>query len=432
MKRSFCVVCLCSGLLSMVGCSSTGGVRATSIDINKSIEEVNNEVLLLNIVREYKHKPIYFTEFTQFNGTAPSVKGNVSQITFPFGGDIAKGSSAQIGLTNNVGVTYQIGNLNTNDFYRGMMTPLQSQTFKYYWDMRWNRELILRLFINRVRLCEITQDGAIRVIRNLAVYNDNPEEFDHFIKTISRYPDEEHGTVEIDFVAAAHKGPDKSAGPKDDSKPAAGAPAPVPDVPKAQTVDDAAKNIKFLNSKTGEEYTYVADQDYVLTLDAVVVNKAADLQNESEDKAKKKKSSKSAYYAVIDFRSPESMLYLIGQNVGASLDVATRRNAPSPDAATRRKMPLICSSGVGTDAEKPVPMFFVRQVAPGEKTANDDVAVEYDGETYAIPKDAWIRKNIQDYDRSTSMDVLTLMSEIIGQYKSMQNLPTTQTVRLIQ
>src|SRR5690349_8532779 len=80
-------LCLAVGLAGyLAGCAMLPKERisSSSTDYNLVVEKVQNEMLLLNVVRASKRRPLYFTGFNLLRGSL-SYNFQTGNLTIPFG-----------------------------------------------------------------------------------------------------------------------------------------------------------------------------------------------------------------------------------------------------------------------------------------------------------------------------------------------------------
>jgi hypothetical protein len=143
---------LCSGLclLSLAaGCAfiPKDNITNTTTDYNLVVEKVQNEMLLLNIVRASKRRPMYFTSFNLMRGSM-AYNLQTGSMNIPFG-RIGAGAGLYTITSPSASYTtspsFDIGVLDSKEFMVGLLTNVPMETFKYYWDQRWSKEMLLHI-----------------------------------------------------------------------------------------------------------------------------------------------------------------------------------------------------------------------------------------------------------------------------------------------
>jgi hypothetical protein len=164
--------------LSQYGCVSRQ-LAPTVVSYNLPVEQAQNEVLLLNAIRAEHHLPMYLTDISKITG---SIRRDVTAtVALPFGhllhagretagvdtGSATANGTATPGATYSVNPTFDVNVLNTQDFMRGFLQPIDTKTFAYYWDQAYPPELLLHLFVLRVEVeDQVTKKGNVTIYEN--------------------------------------------------------------------------------------------------------------------------------------------------------------------------------------------------------------------------------------------------------------------------
>ncbi len=135
-------------VLLLAGCAFQVRIAEDGVAYNKTVERMQNELLLLNILRAKDRKPMHFTALSLIRG---NLRGSFdSRGTFPFGGDASDmfTSSAAASYTSNP--SFDVAILNSQEFMKGIMSPTPMETIGYYQDQGWPPRLLAYLFIRRI------------------------------------------------------------------------------------------------------------------------------------------------------------------------------------------------------------------------------------------------------------------------------------------
>ena len=158
---------MCFGITIIVflaGCAQfqKEQMAISATDYNLVVERSQNDVLLLNIVRAAKRRPMYFTTLQDVKGSSSYLldTGNIYTPIATFGLSQIKSSSgtfAPYSISPRANYSsspiFDMAVLNNSKaFINGMLTPVTLKTFKYFWDQGWSKELLLNLFVQRVKL----------------------------------------------------------------------------------------------------------------------------------------------------------------------------------------------------------------------------------------------------------------------------------------
>lgn len=157
-------VMLAAGVVAVLaGCSFAPFIHSDSLAFDDTIASVSNELLVTNILRARDHAPLHFANLSalraQFQATASA------QAVFPFGAFsrtapvVASGSGVGSSATraSNTDIlqlqtapSFDFSPLDTQEFTRGILSPIDPQVVKYYFDGDMPQELLLFLFVSRV------------------------------------------------------------------------------------------------------------------------------------------------------------------------------------------------------------------------------------------------------------------------------------------
>jgi len=123
-------------LAVLPGCVSfSGDIYNHAVNYNLAVEQAQNELLLLNVVRAMKQRPMYFTAISLVRGSFQA--SAESGFGVPFGGDATDTYSAQPKGAVSTSPSFDVAVLDSEKFTRGIMTPVCPETFAYYWDQGW-------------------------------------------------------------------------------------------------------------------------------------------------------------------------------------------------------------------------------------------------------------------------------------------------------
>ncbi len=137
-------------LLLTFSCAFSRRIASDAVDYNKSVESAQNKVLLLNVVRASLGRPVYFTDFSQIRG---NLKGGFDgELKTPFGGDAKNDCLATSKGSYASNPTFDLAVLASEEFMRGISTPITPDTFQYFLSQGWSRKLLLLLLSSRCSL----------------------------------------------------------------------------------------------------------------------------------------------------------------------------------------------------------------------------------------------------------------------------------------
>lgn len=407
------------------GCASTTQIADQGVKANMAVERAHNQILMLNVVRAYHRRPLHFTGFTGVNGSIGTGRPGLSLAT-PFGPD-ALSNIYTLTTTFTPDVpSFQTGIYDSQEFMRGLMTPVPAKLVHFYLDQGWPQELILHMFVREIELV----DDKHEVKKRFLNYPPNDQVFSEFQEVVGELS---KCNFEVDTV------PEKTPyGPKIPvnnlrdaeklalSKTADFAIEPVPVVGWPSPGHDAAE---YRLSKVRQTIVFRFEPKEVgKVCDGIAFNETNPATRESkrtmvksgalltnEEKAARRggkpvdeQAAKTAekLTAVLTLRSPEAMIYYLGE-------LAKVQN--EPEFGPRNAATI----GFGYPRPSKKQALFVVEKDPRASDTHV-LEVDYEGSKYAIPKNG-----------GRSMHVLSLVSQIIGLQKKAGDLPATTNVRVL-
>ena len=163
MKRRFAalaVAWICT--LALGGCDAVDRFSGRAVQYNLEAEQVQDQGILLNIIRASKRRPLEFTSISTVTGTA-SASGN-GGLTGPVGPHLPTSSHAfSLGLTVSGGPTFSLGVLDTQEFYEGISNPIPVSLFDFYLKEGYPPNLLFNLFISKI---ELIREGHHETLAN--------------------------------------------------------------------------------------------------------------------------------------------------------------------------------------------------------------------------------------------------------------------------
>lgn len=144
------------GLLgpALGGCSIVDDFSGRAVDYNLEAEQVQEQTMLLNVIRASMRRPMQFTGLQSITGTASLSAG--STLSAPFGEATHRPKSAAspdvFGLSGSVsgGPSFIVPVLDTQEFYEGILNPISLQIFDYYLEQGFPPEVLFDLFVSKV------------------------------------------------------------------------------------------------------------------------------------------------------------------------------------------------------------------------------------------------------------------------------------------
>jgi hypothetical protein len=168
-------------LLATSGCAFRSQVTGMAVEYNEFVAEATNRQTVVNILRARSREPLHFTSFSKVLGTARvegtagldlAANGNGGDQLPQTGGGFAT-SRRSLGATNwtpklgvkiNSGTDFEIGINATDEFWKGITTPVSPATIVHLLRQGWERDLISYLFVQRIEFAGRITDPAGKVV----------------------------------------------------------------------------------------------------------------------------------------------------------------------------------------------------------------------------------------------------------------------------
>jgi hypothetical protein len=359
--------------LALAGCATQYQIAEQSAKANRAVEDAQNEVLLLNVVRAYKERPMYLTAISKIAGPIGTATP-AAALSLPFGPDAARAfnltSSARADAPN-----FDVAVLDTHNFMRGFMQPIAPATVKYYLDQGAPMHFVLSLFIREIR----GPDG--RGVVNDPLVRAHYERFSADLKKLVY-----------------------GCGLRIESQPQRIGP------PLAPAAAESSLGTLIAMQKEGMELRRLSSGAFQLqkpnAVTVFTVDQACNMKLRVAGEDGKARSALNEHIIVL--RSPEAVLHYLGEVARAEL--AGPNDDPGHPYAPE----------VWLSPNHAEPMFVLERGSPQEEGAV--VRVEHEGETYYVPAGE---------AGGRSMHALSVVSQLIGLQKNAAELPTTTSVRVI-
>src|ERR1700735_2793062 len=146
----------------LVGCSALSLapiIEHNATSYHQVVEDVTNSILVTNVLRARDHAPLHYSDLAIVNG---SLQGSAGvQAFLPFGPirPAVTGDAAQAGpVSLQTSPSFALGTLDTDDFNRGILTPVAPDVIKYFLDQGLNPRIAFLIFFEAVRGYGVTLD----------------------------------------------------------------------------------------------------------------------------------------------------------------------------------------------------------------------------------------------------------------------------------
>lgn len=170
-------------LLATTGCAFRSQVSGMAIEYNEFVAEATNRQTVINILRARWREPLHFTSFSKVLGTArvegtagldANFIGNGGE-QLPQGGGFttsrrtlgATNLAPKLGVRINSGTDFEIGINATDDFWKGITSPVSPSTIIHLLRQGWERDLVSYLFIQRIDFAGRIIDPSGKIVATL-------------------------------------------------------------------------------------------------------------------------------------------------------------------------------------------------------------------------------------------------------------------------
>jgi len=169
-------------LLGLSGCVAVDNFASRALAYNQQAEEIKESQLMLNVIRAAYREPLQFTDFTQVTGQT-SASGTAA-FTLPFNPSpptFGHADTASPSATLSGSQAFTVANLDTKEFYEGILSPIPLTSIDYYMEQGFPKALLLTLLISRI---DIATRGGLRQVFYNDYYRDNFRRFESVITAI--------------------------------------------------------------------------------------------------------------------------------------------------------------------------------------------------------------------------------------------------------
>jgi hypothetical protein len=134
-------------LVLLTGCSLGPPIAAQAVDYNRAVETAANTLLLTNILRARDERPLHFTSVPQIRGSI-QIGLNQPGIGLPVAGSQ---QGLNLGLNAATSPSFDVSALDTQEFIRGLLEPLEPGIVRYYWDRGYPDQMLLMLMFSWIQ-----------------------------------------------------------------------------------------------------------------------------------------------------------------------------------------------------------------------------------------------------------------------------------------
>ena len=391
-------------LLSVTACSFQKKIAQNALDYNYSIESAHVRLTLLNILRAKDRAPMYFTRLGQVTGNLtseatatanaavgrPATSGDVDTNVFSLQSQGRYASSP----------SFVVQNLDSKEFYEGILRPIPPDVLELYWNQGWPKPLLIHMFVAKVYLPFTDNPEEVCFIDN---YPPDREAFDTFATAVDLFLRGEPVIVESDDSVAF--GPVIRAATADTRDIATLIDAQQARL-DAEIVGDNIQLVK--QTGTLHEIAYLATGQVARSHIRTEVDSGGLRRSRGpcqlEDLAKV-----TVDQADVHLRAPQGMIYYLGELARAQL-------APPEEGGYLPEIRFNeTRTAQGIRYVDPEPIF--RVVTEGAEDMA--VSVVYRGETFGVPD-----------NEERSREVMALVQQVFSLFTAAKDLPSADTIRI--
>lgn len=415
-RRAWRLLVAAGALATLAGCATP--IAKSVVTANLAQEEAVNQLLVLNIARAHQRMPMHFSLIGQIRAAPGGWGLGVPSLglELPFGGAAERKYNLTAGSEGQTPV--DVTALSSQEFLRGMTQPVPPDMLAVFVNQGWSVSLLMHLFLESVQW--VDQDGkpVQRLVNDPG--SSGWRDFRLFVEAVSAcdvvadaVPDRQWLSSTVPSVSVEHGV--QAAAAKLELVPVT-AQGAVP-----RTADEPAQHLRLAR----------VDREVVLRLKPPVGDtgtqavcrvqlgstEVANLSAKTGPRAARGTASSGGVTAQVVLRSPQSMLYYLGQ-----LSRAQNGNWKGwADANGGDRLLQVRMS----DSQRAV-MF---DMSNRRDVAHPAVEVPYQGDVYAVAK-ALAGKDGKVPDRS--MSTLSLMVLILGLQDKGTEPPATSSVRVLR
>jgi hypothetical protein len=161
------LLCLVMALCWLSGCGVVDQFSDRALTYNDQAEMIKEQQFLVNIMRAASREPLQFSDFSQVTGQA-SASGSAA-FSLPIAvvpQTLSRTYTASPGATVSGTQSFTIDNLDTQDFYEGILAPIPLSSIDYYMESEYPKALVLTLFVSSIELKSISGQAPDIVYEN--------------------------------------------------------------------------------------------------------------------------------------------------------------------------------------------------------------------------------------------------------------------------
>ena len=149
-------------------CAALDTFSPRADDFNQQTADTKSAAILTNIMRAAYAEPLQFTDISTAQGSGNLQASTGSTLPFPFRGGFGVPLAQQFltftpGAQASASNQFVVQNLNTQEFYNGLQTPVAPQLISYFMSAGFDKKILLPLLISEI---DVTYNRRRTVVRN--------------------------------------------------------------------------------------------------------------------------------------------------------------------------------------------------------------------------------------------------------------------------
>lgn len=434
--------------ISIGGCAIVDQYGPRSVTYNQEESSSKSSSILLNILRATYRQPLQFTDMSQVLGSA-SAGATITGTSIPFrvgGPQFTTPETAILSpaVTASGGPQFTVTNLNNQEFYQGLQSPLELQIMANYKVQGVPLKTLLMLFVSDIEIVDTKtkrKDIIYNSAETVSAHNGFATAVDMLVfGGLTLEEAKSADTFGPVLTSQQASDPRLLAGLVQGAGGAAGATGGSSFSLQPVTINGHVDKSKFQLSKPGGKWQFcfapVPEQPYqesgFMILDPSRIRKkvpvafangnvAADVSGaecgKSDNKAKSSKSKvQVAENVTFSMRSVEGIYLYLGQMARTELGLNGRTATELPDPSGRAEAQF----SVDDPARGPVYLFKLDQ----RFASGSDIGANFDGSSYAVAVDPT--------GADASSQVIQILSDLQALKSSAKNLPSPSVVSVAQ
>jgi hypothetical protein len=159
------LVLISAAFSCLFGCTwlSPGSLSKYSLDYNAAIQDSGDKLLVINVLRARDQAPLHFGDVPSIHETVQFTAGVTP--TLMFGPIRPASASSMVAPTASIqdSPSFEMDNLDTQDFIQGVMSPIEPKVVKYWLDRGLDQRIALLLFFSSMTISyDAPSDGRTK------------------------------------------------------------------------------------------------------------------------------------------------------------------------------------------------------------------------------------------------------------------------------